>query len=404
MSYSRAEMVAAIREVAGPNLELDNNNVFQADASAREAWLRALESQMPAAGGGPVNARPVQLGRIVEVKVILPRPSPSPARSFAPRLRDYCGLGEGRGWWAPTCINIIELVSESPIPPLQVVGGFDMLQCGVAMLPHGDSGVQFVASEATRECVRRRELRFSRYVLGPLPRLISTHEDDQLTREVGLRRIVSGFMSRALKYTSRGFSVVDLRTDARTPSPQRHPRVRAFEDALDSHPALDRLVLSVFTDHRYPSGRWVLTELCKKLSPVVLRRGIGPGGEPGGGALSTTQPRFACVGHAEIAISLGRLLRHGFLIAQGNEDLHEGDDPRKVDDGFPLLMCTRYHVPTWFGPVGGFGALNATQEQLALTHDYASEVPERHLPAQLVCRLVQGCQDILNSRCTNSLS
>ena len=98
-----------------------------------------------------------QLGRIIEIKV---------EDKFAPTMLAY---GDTSGWSPARSVNVIELVSERPYAPHEVTAGFDMLQCGVAVLPQDDHGLRFVHSEDTRRCVERRQMRFSRYVLGPLP-------------------------------------------------------------------------------------------------------------------------------------------------------------------------------------------------------------------------------------------
>ena len=160
--YTRAEVMQVIN---GSNFFDRSGEWAPADTASKEEWKRALESQFTEEGGH-VNGRPHQLGTIVEVGVDT---VPKGQRTFEPSLRDFCGLADQNGWCAPRCINIIELVSEDPIAPIDVVGGFDMLQCGVAAVPDGPSGLKFVHSAQTLESVNRRELRFSRYILGPLP-------------------------------------------------------------------------------------------------------------------------------------------------------------------------------------------------------------------------------------------
>jgi len=363
--YSRAAVVRAL-ETEAPKV------VPAVGAASTGAWCGAIASQLPAAGGGPVNARPVQLGTIIEVSLDEPALEPRVKKSFAPRLRDFAGLGYLSGWWAPAKINIIELVSEEPIPPLQVVSGFDMLQCGVAMVPRGPSGVEFVQSEETRQCVRRREVRLTRYVLGPL-KLHAGVEGPEMSPEDALRRIVYGLMDRALKYMRRGFALVDTGAGTRIEAPE-HPRVRAFDDALAARTPLDRLVIDVPEEYR--SGRWVVSQLCRLLAPVVRRSqphedhyDIASFDRP-----SEKKSRLACVSPTELSQSIERLLRGGLLIACR---LPDGEE-RRDNDGFPLLLCTRART-RFEGPLG-FHDLVAEQADLALTHGYAEDVPDEHLP------------------------
>ena len=98
-------------------------------------------------------------------------------------------------------VNVIELVSSRPKPALDVVGGFDMLQCAVAVRPAlpGDrpgGPLRFVYTEETLKCVSRREIRFTRYVLGPLRQTERGRagSNTPLSRAETLTRMVRGLL------------------------------------------------------------------------------------------------------------------------------------------------------------------------------------------------------------------
>ena len=190
-NYTRSEVLPVLRQRAPPE------------------WHAALESQLPDQGG-VINARPHQLGRIIEIKV---------EDKFAPTMLAY---GDTSGWSPARSVNVIELVSERPYAPHEVTAGFDMLQCGVAVLPQDDHGLRFVHSEDTRRCVERRQMRFSRYVLGPLPhRSLNPHLEQMLPRSEALLRIVDGLLNRALKYAERGFLPISAADGTRAPADHR---------------------------------------------------------------------------------------------------------------------------------------------------------------------------------------
>ena len=71
------------------------------------------------------------------------------------------------------------------------------------------------------------------------------------------------------------------------------------------------------------------------------------------------QPRLACVTPAELVESITRLLQYGQLLAC---TLRQGDE-RYEDDGFPLLVCTRFRPGMGGDGHGGLAHL-LTPEQL----------------------------------------
>ena len=356
-SYSRAELVSALEQrlAAATDSLRRYGDWFAESPEERQAWLSALESQLPARGG-PMNARPHRLGKIIELEVVRRE-----GELFTPELRAHA-----LGWWSPRRINVIELVSEAALPPLSIVGGFDMLQCGVAMLPAGPSGVHFVHSDATLECVRQREVRFSNLVLGPLSTEVNhTGHMDSYSRPQGLVAIGMGAINRALKYTERGFSLVNLHSGARLQSPQ-HPRARIFDASLRTLPALDRLLADAMDTPRTRTRP--LAQLVKLFAPLVRRPS----------AAARRSPLLACITAAELAASIDRLLTFGLLVAWR---LPAGVARQSPQDGFPLLVCTSPRAHRY--EVGESGRLDAEQRLIATTHDFMHPVPVNTLPPQM---------------------
>ena len=122
------------------------------------------------------------------------------------------------GWTVPRSINIIEIQGEEALHPLDVVAGFDMLQCAVAMRCDGAFNYDFFLTTETEECLSRREARFTQYALAPVPSLevydADTEEEDaRANLNVAAGRVsvidpngaLTRMLDRVKKYEARGF-------------------------------------------------------------------------------------------------------------------------------------------------------------------------------------------------------
>ena len=123
------------------------------------------------------------------------------------------------GWTVPRSINIIEIQGEKALPPLDVVAGFDMLQCAVAMRCDGAFNYDFFLTTETEECLSRREARFTQYAVAPVPSLENYDgagaEDDnnRVNLNVAAGRVsvidpdgaLTRMLDRVKKYEARGF-------------------------------------------------------------------------------------------------------------------------------------------------------------------------------------------------------
>ena len=122
------------------------------------------------------------------------------------------------GWTVPRSINIIEIQGEEALPPLDVVAGFDMLQCAVAMQCDGAFNYDFFLTTETEECLSRRESRFTQYAVAPVPSLedYDGHQEEADARanlNVAAGRVsvidpdgaLTRMLDRVKKYEARGF-------------------------------------------------------------------------------------------------------------------------------------------------------------------------------------------------------
>ena len=122
------------------------------------------------------------------------------------------------GWTVPRSINIIEIQGEKALPPLDVVAGFDMLQCAVAMQCDGAFIYDFFLTTETEECLSRRESRFTQYAVAPVPSLdnyegVGAEFDDRVNLNVAAGRVsvidpdgaLTRMLDRVKKYEARGF-------------------------------------------------------------------------------------------------------------------------------------------------------------------------------------------------------
>ena len=366
-------------------------------------WLPFLEAQLPERGG---FHRPHQLGRIVEVKVgRIPldkteRKYQDPWRVALSELGDVARTG----WRAFHSVNIVELVSERPIDTLAVVGGFDMVQCGVAMEPAAPARLSFAYSQETLSCVRRRELRFTRYVLGPLRQV--ERDGEMITREQSLRNVVLGLFHRGRTYEQRGFALMQQdgsrlavpRISAKVAS--RHvlgSSVERLSGAYLELPLLAQLVLAFF--QQGDGGARPLKDIVWAMSPVLL---------PLGQQHSTAAASFST---DELALSIANLLRSGLLVAL---DVGEGEidlrgrlvERRSEPDGFPLVMSTewlmtfgnrRAQASDWHGGPYHFTTLTdeLLSELLAAVDAFpVGAAPEEVIPEAIehLPILVEACQ------------
>ena len=122
------------------------------------------------------------------------------------------------GWTVPRSINIIEIQGERALPPLDVVAGFDMLQCAVAMQCDGAFNYDFFLTTETEECLSRREARFTQYAVAPVPSLqnydgVGAEFDNRANLNVAAGRVsvidpdgaLTRMLDRVKKYEARGF-------------------------------------------------------------------------------------------------------------------------------------------------------------------------------------------------------
>ena len=122
------------------------------------------------------------------------------------------------GWTVPRSINIIEIQGEEALHPLDVVAGFDMLQCAVAMQCDGAFNYDFFLTTETEECLSRREARFTQYAVAPVPSLqnydgVGAEFDNRANLNVAAGRVsvidpdgaLTRMLDRVKKYEARGF-------------------------------------------------------------------------------------------------------------------------------------------------------------------------------------------------------
>ena len=122
------------------------------------------------------------------------------------------------GWTVPRSINIIEIQGEEALHPLDVVAGFDMLQCAVAMRCDGAFNYDFFLTTETEECLSRREARFTQYAVAPVPSLqnydgVGAEFDNRANLNVAAGRVsvidpdgaLTRMLDRVKKYEARGF-------------------------------------------------------------------------------------------------------------------------------------------------------------------------------------------------------
>ena len=119
--------------------------------------LRAAMEQLPPTLG---IQRPYRVEHVAEI------------HPFGDLLLGHASCRFGTLWPMPPKINIVQyarLGTEpgAPLPPLELVSGFDVLPAMVVMQVDRSLRPTFLASEATTECVRQRTLRLSKYAFGP---------------------------------------------------------------------------------------------------------------------------------------------------------------------------------------------------------------------------------------------
>ena len=117
-------------------------------------------------------------------------------------------------WPMPMRINIIQYSCRSgkPLPSLPLLAGFDLCPAMVEMIVDRELRTRFVMSDETRECLRERKLKLSKYAFGPASKVRVEGSDgntvpDEVAMNLGIEDAVVRQLERMCKYRRYGFEL-----------------------------------------------------------------------------------------------------------------------------------------------------------------------------------------------------